>query len=93
MPASHLVGGLVAVGQNEMCCNLCRLVGGIGALFILRSVGILSFIFALSFIVCTVVIALLVTYLYTLLYFTNITILGALGEVLLRIIFKHREQV
>jgi hypothetical protein len=30
------------------------------------------------------------TYLYTLLYFTNITILGALGEVLLRIVFKHK---
>ena len=47
-----MVGGLGCVGQNKMCCNLCRLVGGIAALFILRSVGILSvvlmFVYRLS---------------------------------------------
>jgi hypothetical protein len=42
MFASRVVGGLGAVGQNKMCCNLCRLVGDIAALFILRRVGILS---------------------------------------------------
>jgi len=47
-----VVGGLEYVGQNKMCCNLCRLVGGIAALFILRRVGILSvvlmFVYRLS---------------------------------------------
>jgi hypothetical protein len=37
------------------------LVGRLAPLLILRSVGIVSFILALSFIVCTVVIGLLVT--------------------------------
>ncbi len=37
--------GLGACGQNKMCCNLCRLVGGMAALFILRRVGKLSVVF------------------------------------------------
>ena len=40
---------LGAVGQNKMCCKLCRLVRLVAALFILRSVGISSFIFITDF--------------------------------------------
>jgi len=40
--------GLGAVGQNKMCCKLCRLVRLFAALFILRSVGI----FVCRFTVC-----------------------------------------
>ena len=63
-----VVGCFGAVGQNKMCCNLCRLVCGIAALFILRrdsqtalpkfSVSQLS---ALKFGCCTVAIPLPVT--------------------------------
>jgi len=42
--------GLGAVGQNKMCCNLCWLVSWLAALFILRSVGILSIV--LLFVLC-----------------------------------------
>ena len=38
--------GLGAVGQNKMCCNLCRLMRLVAALFILRRVGILSVCFS-----------------------------------------------
>ena len=56
--------GLGAVGQNKMCCNLCRLVRWVAALFILRRVGILSVV--LLFVCCRLchLLGLLVTRLY-----------------------------
>ena len=39
-----------AFGQNKMCCNLCRVVSWLAALFILRRVGILSVV--LLFVYC-----------------------------------------
>jgi hypothetical protein len=55
-------GGLGSVGQNKMCCNMCRLVGGIAALFILRSVGILSFVLLFFYCQLCRLLGLLVTF-------------------------------